>query len=64
MIRALRQAGITRTVLVTGDRADTAETVARLTGVDGFYAERDRPSTPDLVKNSGSESPLVTAHDL
>jgi heavy metal translocating P-type ATPase len=41
MIRALREAGITRTVLVTGDRADTAETVGRITGVDAVHADHD-----------------------
>ena len=34
MVRALRAAGITRVVLLTGDRADIAEMVGRVVGVD------------------------------
>ena len=34
MVRALRMAGITRVVLVTGDRADIADMVGRIVGVD------------------------------
>ena len=34
MIRALRDAGVTAVVLVTGDRADIADTVGRIVGVD------------------------------
>ncbi|EWS99602.1 ATPase P [Intrasporangium oryzae NRRL B-24470] len=41
MIRALRDAGITRTVLVTGDRPDVAETVGRIVGVDAVLADCD-----------------------
>ena len=42
MIRALRGAGISRVVLVTGDRADIAETVGRVVGVDAVM-RRSRP---------------------
>jgi heavy metal translocating P-type ATPase len=41
MIRALREAGITRVVLVTGDRADTADMVGRIVGVDTVLADCD-----------------------
>ncbi len=41
MIRSLRNAGIIRTVLLTGDRADIAESVGRLVGVDFVRAESD-----------------------
>ena len=41
MIRALRTAGITRTVLLTGDRADIAESVGGLVGVDSVSADTD-----------------------
>ncbi len=41
MVRALRRAGISRVVLVTGDRADVAEAVGRIVGVDAVQADRD-----------------------
>src|SRR5450631_941730 len=41
MVRALRQAGITRVVLVTGDRADIADMVGRIVGVDTMLADCD-----------------------
>ena len=41
MVRALRDAGIRRIVLLTGDRADIAETVGRIVGVDAVLADRD-----------------------
>ena len=41
MILGLREAGVRRVVLVTGDRADTAETVGRLVGMDAVRAECD-----------------------
>lgn len=40
MVRALRTAGIGRVVLVTGDRADVADSVGRIVGVDEVLAER------------------------
>ena len=42
MVRGLRDAGIQRVVLVTGDRADIAETVGRIVG-HGLGAGRLRP---------------------
>ena len=41
MVRALRVAGITRVVLVTGDRADIADMVGRIVGVDTVLADCD-----------------------
>ncbi|KQV69555.1 ATPase P [Nocardioides sp. Root122] len=41
MVHGLRDAGIQRVVLVTGDRADTAETVGRIVGTDAVRAECD-----------------------
>ncbi len=41
MIHGLREAGIRRAVLLTGDRADTAETVGRLVGTDAVRADCD-----------------------
>ena len=41
MIRHLRSVGIERTVLVTGDRSEVAEAVARVVGIDSVAADRD-----------------------
>lgn len=41
MVRALRNAGIDRIVLVTGDRADIAEAVGRVVGVDTVLSDCD-----------------------
>ncbi|HEX7538436.1 MAG TPA: heavy metal translocating P-type ATPase, partial [Dermatophilaceae bacterium] len=41
MVRALRDAGITRVVLVTGDRADIADMVGRIVGVDTVLSDCD-----------------------
>ena len=41
MVRAMRRAGISRVILVTGDRADLAEMVGRIVGVDTVLADCD-----------------------
>jgi heavy metal translocating P-type ATPase len=41
MVRAMRRAGISRVILVTGDRADVADMVGRIVGVDGVLADCD-----------------------
>ncbi len=41
MVRALREVGISRVVLVTGDRADIADAVGRIVGVDTVLADCD-----------------------
>ncbi len=41
MLRALRAAGITRVVLLSGDRADIADMVGRVVGVDSVLADCD-----------------------
>ena len=53
MVRALRQAGISRVVLVTGDRPDTADTVGRIVGVDAVLADCD---PADKLAAIGAES--------
>ncbi len=41
MVAALRRAGIRRTVLLTGDRAEVAESVGRIVGTDAVLADHD-----------------------
>jgi heavy metal translocating P-type ATPase len=63
MIRALRRAGITRTVLVTGDRADAAETVGRITGVDAVHAEHDPAEKLAVIIDEGRNGPTIMVGD-
>ena len=63
MIRALRRAGITRTVLVTGDRADAAQTVARITGVDAVHAEQDPAEKLAIIVAEGHDQPTIMVGD-
>ncbi len=48
-IRRLRQNGIRRVVMVTGDRADVAETVGAVIGVDEVLADRTPAEKVDAV---------------
>lgn len=63
MVRALRAAGIQRMVLVTGDRADIAETVGRIVGVDAVHADRDPADKLAIVKAEQAEAPTVMVGD-
>ena len=63
MVRALREAGVARTVLVTGDRADVAETVGRIVGVDAVYADRDPADKLAIVRAEQQAAPTVMVGD-
>ncbi|WP_115509846.1 heavy metal translocating P-type ATPase, partial [Glycomyces dulcitolivorans] len=63
MMRALRRAGIARTVLLTGDRADMAETVGRAMGVDEVFAERDPAGKLDVVRAEQERAPTIMVGD-
>jgi hypothetical protein len=62
-MRTLRDAGIRRTVLVTGDRADIAETVGRVVGVDAVYAERDPADKLAIVRAEQEHAPTIMVGD-
>jgi len=49
-IRLLRQAGIRRIVMVTGDRTEVAETVGHAVGIDEVLAERTPAEKVDAVR--------------
>jgi heavy metal translocating P-type ATPase len=49
-IRSLRQSGIERIVMVTGDRPDVAETIGAVIGVDEVLADRSPGEKLDVVR--------------
>lgn len=63
MIRALRAAGIRRTVLITGDHADAAETVGRVVGVDAVHADCDPVDKVALVRAEQARQASVMVGD-
>jgi heavy metal translocating P-type ATPase len=63
MVRALRDAGVERTVLVTGDRADIAETVGRIVGLDAVYADRDPADKLAIVRAEQRAAPTIMVGD-
>ncbi|GAA4607278.1 heavy metal translocating P-type ATPase [Actinoplanes octamycinicus] len=63
MVRALRGAGIGRVVLVTGDRADTAETVGRIVGVDAVRADCDPAGKLAVVRAEQDRAPTIMVGD-
>ena len=56
-IRALRRGGIERIVMVTGDRAEVAETVGAVIGVDEVLAEQTPAEKLDAVRRSAGGRP-------
>jgi heavy metal translocating P-type ATPase len=63
MVRALRRAGIGRVVLITGDRADSAEAVGRIVGVDAVHSEQDPVGKLALVRAEARHGPTVMVGD-
>lgn len=63
MIRQVRSAGIERIVLVTGDRTEVAEAVARIVGVDAVAAERDPGEKVDIVHQEREHGDTIMVGD-
>jgi heavy metal translocating P-type ATPase len=63
MIRQLRRAGIGRVVLVTGDRADVADTIGRIVGVDAVLADRDPAAKLGVVEQESGRAPTIMVGD-
>ena len=63
MVAALREAGIRRTVLVTGDRADVAETVGRIVGVDTVLGDRDPADKLAAIQDESATARTVMVGD-
>ena len=63
MIRGLRRAGITRVMLVTGDRADVAEMIGRIVGVDEVLADRDPAAKLGIVEQESARGATIMVGD-
>jgi len=63
MVRAMRAAGITRVVLLTGDRADIAEMVGRVVGVDAVLADCDPAAKLAAVERESAASATIMVGD-
>ncbi|MGO4599459.1 heavy metal translocating P-type ATPase [Terrabacter sp. 2RAF25] len=63
MLAALREVGIRRTVLLTGDRADIAETVGRIVGVDAVLADRDPADKLAAVRDESAAARTIMVGD-
>ncbi|HSK26800.1 MAG TPA: heavy metal translocating P-type ATPase, partial [Jiangellales bacterium] len=63
MVRALRDSGIERTVLVTGDRPDVAEAVGRIVGVDAVVADRDPAQKLAVVRAESEHGSTIMVGD-
>jgi heavy metal translocating P-type ATPase len=62
-IRALREGGISRVVMVTGDRADVAAQVGVVIGVDEVLAERTPAEKLDAVRLERRRAPVIMVGD-
>ena len=63
MVRALREAGISRVVLVTGDRADIADTVGRIVGVDSVLADCDPGDKLAAIQSEAGHAATIMVGD-
>ncbi len=62
-VRALRRADIRRIVLVTGDRAEVAESVGAVIGVDEVLAERTPAEKLDAVRLESQHAATIMVGD-
>jgi soluble P-type ATPase len=63
VLRRLRAAGITRVVMLTGDRAEVAEGVAAVLGVDEVLAERSPADKVRQVREEAGRATTVMVGD-
>jgi heavy metal translocating P-type ATPase len=63
MIRAVRHGGVRRIVLATGDRADAADAVGTLTGVDEVLAGLTPAQKLDAVRREQGRAPVIMIGD-
>jgi heavy metal translocating P-type ATPase len=62
-IRSLRRSGISRVVMLTGDRADVAEAVGTLIGVDEVHAEQSPAEKLDAVRSASVGGTTIMVGD-
>lgn len=62
-IRALREAGVTRIVMVTGDRVDAAETIGAALDIDAVLADRVPADKVDAVRTEQQNAPTLMVGD-
>ena len=62
-IRILREAGVARIVMVTGDRAAAAQTIGAALDLDSVLAERDPSDKVDAVRTEQRLNPTVMVGD-
>ena len=62
-LRSLRVAGVTRLVMLSGDRLAAAEAVASLLGLDAAYADLSPAGKIDLVREERARAPVVMVGD-
>ena len=63
MIRTLRSAGVERVVLLTGDRADVAQMVGRLVGVDDVVADCDPSGKLAVIRRESEQGTTIMVGD-
>jgi heavy metal translocating P-type ATPase len=63
MVRALRKAGISRVVLVTGDRLDVADTVGRIVGVDTVLADCNPADKLAAIESESADAATIMVGD-
>jgi heavy metal translocating P-type ATPase len=63
MVRALRHAGITRVVLVTGDRTDIADMIGRIVGVDTVLADCDPADKLAAIEQESTHDATIMVGD-
>lgn len=62
-LRVLRRAGVTRLVMISGDRPSTAEAVASAVGLDAVHAELTPAGKIEVVRTERATAPTMMAGD-
>ena len=62
-VQALRSAGVSRIVMVTGDRADAAETIGAALDLDAVLSNREPADKVDAVATEQRQHPTVMVGD-
>ncbi|MEZ5184431.1 MAG: heavy metal translocating P-type ATPase [Candidatus Nanopelagicales bacterium] len=63
MVRRLRADGMTRVVLVSGDRSDLAESIGRIVGVDAVWADQTPQDKVSVVREESARGQSIMVGD-